>query len=51
MRLEWRGRTLVITWLPVETAEMSAAAPNLPTTCKSTFNNSFETIWSHKIST
>ena len=28
--------TVRITWLPVETAEMSAAAPNFPTTCKST---------------
>ena len=28
--------TVCTTWLPVETAEMSAAAPNFPTTCRST---------------
>ena len=28
--------TVRITWLPVETAEMSAAVPNFPTTCRST---------------
>ena len=28
--------TVCMIWLPVETAEMSAAVPNLPTTCRST---------------
>ena len=36
MTLEWRGRTLVITWLPVATADTLAVGEKCPTTARST---------------